>query len=831
MLRSVWVDYSRKGSPDVVFVGRHRDGEPAALVVKGFRPYFYVEAEEGFNPGRLEGMSGVVEVREVERRHPYSVEDRVNLYQVLVTYPKVVPRLRERVKELDGVREVYEADIPFVRRAAIDLNVPPASEIDVDGLREGSWSGLPAYFADAEEARELEHRPYPLDELVVASFDIEVLAEPGATTEGSAGPVIAISFAYRTPDGERGNYVFTWKGEEAEFTVDGVETRVVVCESEAAMLREFVERFRRVDPDVVFTYNGDEFDLPYLKRRADRLGLDVGRLARPPGKRGVIIKPGAARRASDIFGRAHVDLYHTAQKNLKLERFTLEEAVRDVLGVEKEELELAEINEAWKRGDLERLFRYSAEDAHYTLELGLELAQVELELSYLTRLPLPDAVRFSFGQLAEWRALYRAHHEGILAPNKPSRDEYERRRREEYKGAIVFEPKIGLHEHVVCVDFASLYPNVMVHHNISPDTFDCDCCPEVTVEEADDPTEATVAPGVGHKFCRRREGFFPRLVKRLIERRREYKARLREVDPDEEPERYRLLDVRQQAYKVLANSYYGYMGWANARWYCRECAESVTAWGRYYIREVRRIAEEEYGLRVVYGDTDSLFLKLPGADLSETIDRVKEFLEDVNRRLPVELELEDVYERILFVTKKKYAGYTTDGKIVTKGLEAVRRDWAPIARETQRRVLERILKDNDPDAALKEIHRVLERLRSGEVDLDELAVTSQLTKKPSEYVQKGPHVRAAQRLARYLGTEPEPGTIVRYVIVRGPGSVSDKAYPVELAREEGKEPDIDYYIEHQILPAVERIMKALGYSRGQIVGESTAQKTLDQFLG
>ena len=122
-----------------------------------------------------------------------------------------------------------------------------------------------------------------------------------------------------------------------EFTVDGVETEVVVCESEAAMLREFVERFRRVDPDVVFTYNGDEFDLPYLRRRADRLGVDVDGLARPPGKRGIIIKPGGGRQASDIFGRAHVDLYHTAQKNLKLERFTLEEAVRDVLGVDKEE--------------------------------------------------------------------------------------------------------------------------------------------------------------------------------------------------------------------------------------------------------------------------------------------------------------------------------------------------------------------------------------------------------------------------------------------------------------------------------------------------------------
>jgi len=830
LLRTVWVDYARKGEPDVILIGRREDGNPAALVVKGFRPYFYAEVKDGFDPSELERLGGVVEVEEVPLEHPYG-GDRVELLRIVTTYPKVVPKLREQVKKLDGVKEVYEADIPFVRRAAVDLNLPPASEVDVSDLDTGSWSGLPAYFADVEDARELDHRPYPIEDLVVASFDLEVLAEPGTTIKGASGPIIAISFAYRTPDGERRNYVITWKGENESFEVDGVETEVIVCRSEAAALRRFFDEFRRVDPDVVFTYNGDEFDLPYLQHRAGKLGIDVSPLARPAGKRGIILKHGGGRYASDIFGRAHVDLYHTARKNLKLERFTLEEAVKDVLDVEKEEMELVDINEAWKRGDLDELMRYSAEDAHYTLELGLELAQVELELSYLTRLPLPDATRFSFGQLAEWRAIYKARQEDILVPNKPTRDEYERRRRKAYKGAIVFEPEIGLHENVVCVDFASLYPNVMVAHNISPDTFDCDCCPRVTVEEVDDPTDATVAPDVGHKFCKRRKGFFPRLVEGLIERRRELKRRLRKLDTESHPHEAKILDVRQQAYKVLANSYYGYMGWANARWYCRECAESVTAWGRYYISEVRRIAEEKYGLKVVYGDTDSLFVKLPDADLEETIERVKEFLKDVNGRLPVELELEDAYKRILFVTKKKYAGYTEDGKIVTKGLEVVRRDWAPIARETQRRVLKRILADNDPEAALKEIHEVLERLKSGDVDIDELAVTSQLTKKPSEYVQKGPHVRAALRLARHLGVEPEPGTIVRYVIVRGPGSVSDKAYPVELVREEGKEPDVDYYIEHQILPAVERIMRAIGYSRGQIVGETASQKTLDQFFG
>ncbi len=822
-LRCVWVDYLRKGEPDVIFVGRTEDGEVAAALVQGFRPYFYVLPKDDPKPEQLETMNGVLEVEETELRHPKGRE-KLELLRVVTSFPKVVPKLRGKVKELDWVEDVFEADIPFVRRAAIDLDTPPASELELDDPN-AKWAGLPCVKLDEEDAREVDHRPYQLTDLRLASFDIEVLAERRLSVRDADNPIISISFSHTDGD-DVTTEVFTWKEVEDEIEVDGEEVTVHVERNEAAALRAFVERFSEVDPDVLFTYNGDDFDLPYLRNRASKLGVDVSAMARPRGRRGIVIKPGAERFASDVFGRAHVDLYHTARKNLRLERFTLEEAVKDVLGVEKTDMDIVDINKAWREGDLRTLLTYSAEDAYYTLLLGEELAQIETELAYLTRLPLPDAVRFSFGQLAEWRAVFKAHHERILVPNKPSRREYERRRREGYTGAVVFEPKIGLHENVVCVDFASLYPNVMIAHNISPDTFDCDCCPRITVEEVDDPTEATVVPFVGYKFCRKYRGFFPRLVEGLVERRRELKKKLKET---EDEHLRKILDVRQSAYKVLANSYYGYMGWANARWYCKECAESVTAWGRYYINEVKRIAEQEYGLEVVYGDTDSLFLKLPGADLEETLERVRRFLKDVNSKLPVELELEDVYERILFVTKKKYAGYTTDGKIVTKGLELVRRDWAPIVRKTQRKILEKILIENDPEGALDVLHRVIDRLKSGDVDIEDLAITSQLTKKPSEYVQKGPHVRAALRLARHLGTEPEPGTIVRYVIVRGPGNVSDKAYPVEIVKEEGMEPDVDYYVEHQLVPAVERIMKAVGFTKSQLTSMTT-QKTLDQFL-
>lgn len=215
---------------------------------------------------------------------------------------------------------------------------------------------------------------------------------------------------------------------------------------------------------------------------------------------------------------------------------------------------------------------------------------------------------------------------------------------------------------------------------------------------------------------------------------------------------------------------------------------------------------------------------------SEILSQVEKFLSYINSNLPegMELEFEGFYRRGFFVTKKRYALIEND-TIVAKGLELVRRDWAPIAKKTQRKVLLALLKDGSPEKARKIIREVVKRIKSGEVELDDLVIHTQITRKLSEYRQIGPHVIAAKRSLE-RGRRIEPGSIVRYIIVKGRGPISQRAVPVEDAA--GMDYDPDYYVENQVMAAVSRIMSSLGYSTEDMnsLCSSERQSSLDAFF-
>lgn len=209
---------------------------------------------------------------------------------------------------------------------------------------------------------------------------------------------------------------------------------------------------------------------------------------------------------------------------------------------------------------------------------------------------------------------------------------------------------------------------------------------------------------------------------------------------------------------------------------------------------------------------------------------VNEFLKDINSELPenMELEYEGFYRRGFFVTKKRYA-VIEDGNIIAKGLELVRRDWAPIAKNTQQEILMAILKEGNVDKAVKIIEKVLKKVKSGNLNMKDLVIHTQITKKLSDYKQIGPHVVAAQKMEK-KGLKVEKGTIVQFIIVKGKGAISQRAVPYEYS--DNYEYDPKYYIENQIIPAVSRIMSSLGYTKEELMelGDTEKQESLDAFF-
>lgn len=215
---------------------------------------------------------------------------------------------------------------------------------------------------------------------------------------------------------------------------------------------------------------------------------------------------------------------------------------------------------------------------------------------------------------------------------------------------------------------------------------------------------------------------------------------------------------------------------------------------------------------------------------AEIKQQAQKFLKYLNSTLPesMELEYEGFYRRGFFVSKKRYA-VIENGEIIAKGLELVRRDWAPIVKNTQEAVLMAILKEGNSDKAIKEVKKSFKRIRSGKVDNKELVIHTQITKPLNQYKQVGPHVVAAQKIEEH-GVKVTRGTIVQYIIVKGKGSISQRAVPYEYS--EGYDYDKDYYIKNQLIPAVERIMYSFGYTKKDLedmaVGE--VQQSLDAFF-
>ena len=318
-----------------------------------------------------------------------------------------------------------------------------------------------------------------------------------------------------------------------------------------------------------------------------------------------------------------------------------------------------------------------------------------------------------------------------------------------------------------------------------------------------------------HYFCLERKGFIPEVLAGLIEKRLELKKAMK---VEEDAERKALLDVEQQAMKLLANSMYGYYGFQRARWYCRECAEAIAAWGREYIQKTIKYAEKN-GFNVIYGDTDSVYITRPGVeDVDEIVRMAKEFQREINAELPeaMELEYEDFYPRGVFITKKRYALIDTQDKITVKGLETRRRDWCKVAKETQNKVLNALLKDRDPEKAAQVVRDTVQWIKSGEVPLEDLTINTQMTRNIGGYVSEGPHIAAARK-AMKEGVEFKQGDIITYVVTKRSGSsIGDKAVIVDHAVE--GEYDPDYYVNNQLLPAVFRILEALGYQEDELKG-------------
>jgi DNA polymerase I len=796
-------DFAEEEDRPYVRLYLKRGGETIAALDPNFETYFYIVAD---HPDRILKMVSKVEVHGLR---PKSVElvkriflgKKVDAIKVTFNRPGDMPDLRHAIRELPGVKEMYEFDIPPARRYLIDRCLTPMSGIRIEGK---------TIEQDGMNVVILDKPPVPVkvpeQDLKIMSFDIEVY-NPAGSPRPDKDPIIMVSLA----DNRGLRRVITWK--DFKTGQDFVE----IVKDEKELLERFVEIVRERDADILMGYNTDLFDFPYIRERARRLKVKL-KLGRDGSE--VLARKKRFATASRVRGRLHIDVYTMVHflatiGHIRLIHYNLEEVYKYMLGKDKPDFEFTEFVDAWKHGGegARDLLEYSMSDAQATLEVGLELLPLFFELTHIVRQSPFDVSRMTPGQLVEWLLISEAHNAGELVPARPVGEEFEERLDETYVGAYVMEPAKGLHEDLVVFDYRSLYPSIIVTHNIDPSTLNCDCCK---------PSQVVTVPELGYKFCTNRRGLIPSTLEKIIQERVRLKTEMKKHKPGSRE--YRQLNAQQWALKITANSFYGMLGYPRARWYFKQCAESVTSFGRHYIKNTINMARD-FGFDVVYSDTDSLFCKLNGRGR----DAASLFLKQVNDSLPgiIELELEGFYPRGVFITKKRYAMIDDEKRIVVKGLEFVRRDWAAIARKTQEAVLKAVLRDGSPKEAAEIVRKTTKDIVGGRVNLEELIIYTQLAMAIESYRTIGPHVIAAKKL-RAKGAEIEPGMIIAYIEAKGTGSISERAVPVEDFK--GMDYDANYYVENQVLPAVMRIMEVLGYQGEDLKYEKAKQVKLAEFV-
>nr|BAJ78737.1 DNA polymerase delta catalytic subunit [Thermobia domestica] len=854
--------------PIMRMYGVTMEGNSVCCHVHGFSPYFFVQVPENFtdnhclpfktalNKAILDDMrsnkDGVteavlaVELQKKENIYGYRGGQKVPFLKVTVALPRLIaPAKRLLEKEVVYAAlgtynyQAFESNVDFDIRFMVDTNVvgcswvelPPGKwrmrsknnssvpltsrcQIEVDV----SWEDFISHPPEGEWAKVAPFR--------ILSFDIECAGRKGIFPEPNHDPVIQIA-----------NMVVKQGSPEPfvrnVFTLDTcspiVGCQVLSFSKENEMLEKWADFVRELDPDIFTGYNINNFDLPYLLNRAKHLSVKnfhyLGRIKdiRSVVKEQVLQSKQLGRRENKSInteGRVPFDLLLVLVRDYKLRSYTLNAVSFHFLQEQKEDVHHSVISDL-QHGNSQtrrRLAVYCLKDAYLPLRLMDKLMCLinYMEMARVTGVPLSSLLTRGQQIKVVSQLLRKAREKDFVIPTYSGTTQ-----EEQYEGATVIEPKKGYYDiPIATLDFSSLYPSIMMAHNLCYTSL---LQPGMKEKLGLTPDQYTRTPA-GNFFIKPsvRKGLLPEILENLLAARKKAKADLKN---ETDPLRRKVLDGRQLALKISANSVYGFTGAQVGKLPCLEISGSVTAYGRTMIEQTKQEVEQRYCVAngyphdavVIYGDTDSVMIKFGIKTLEEAMELGKEAAEYVSSKFikPIKLEFEKVYFPYLLISKKRYAGLyftktDTYDKMDCKGLETVRRDNCPLVANMMNTCLQKMLINRDPDGALAYAKQVIADLLCNRIDISQLVVTKELTK--SDYAAKQAHVELANKMKkRDPGTAPKLGDRVPYVLIaaaKGTPAYQKAEDPIYVL-ENNIPIDSSYYLENQLSKPLIRIFEPL----------------------
>ena len=688
-----------------------------------------------------------------------------------------------------------------------------------------------------------------LPPLRVLSYDIECYSQGDAfpDPEQEEDAVITIGVHTKT--------LYTTQGRHQEERVAltlGEAAPIKGCvkcfPTEAALLLAFAAEIQASDADFLAGYNTAQFDNEYLLKRA-KLLHERGALTEAQFQqtfawsrlRGLTCVPGGYGIQSRAYGdnrmhrvqtpgRLDLDMWFERKKANppELQNLRLNTVAEHYLGDTKLDLPPKQIFAKFRQGspaDLAEIASYCLQDCELVTNLvaRLDVLASTLQMAYITGTTTSDILWRGQGIKITTLLLEEAHRQNYLvedAPQGEPHDDAEEPQRIE--GATVLEPVAGMYtDPVLCLDFASLYPSLMR-------TFTGCVCTHVQ-DPAAVATETFQVPGTDHHFVTSKvtRGIIPRILDNLTIARQAAKRSMKEAT---DPQRRALFDSRQLAIKISANSVYGFTGSRRGALAAIPVAESTTAMGRYVIAMAKNYTEQHFeGAVVLYGDTDSIFVRLPPHMRKFSMPQLfqlgeqwaRDITEHIAQSVPfhsyIELEFEKALVPLILFKKKRYSGLCYESpekppKLLVKGIELVRRDSLPLVKTIQREILSVLLHEQDARGAAALIKNAVETILAIAPGGPYGAVVQSKTVK-GNYKNAGSmaHIQVVKNMeARAAGSAPKIGDRVEYVICASSAKrVVDRVEAPEHAAELQLAIDWTHYLDAVERPLLELVQMPL----------------------
>ncbi|KAI0115945.1 hypothetical protein GGR51DRAFT_502663 [Nemania sp. FL0031] len=623
---------------------------------------------------------------------------------------------------------------------------------------------------------------------------------------------------------------------------------IILVKTEADILSRFLEQLDIVDPDVLLGHQLEGVDYSIILNRLQEKKIPqwarLGRLRRAQWPASIGKAGGNVFAERQVMaGRLLCDLANDAGKSVmyKCQSWSLTEMCNLYL---KDDTRRSDFdNEAalktWateKQGLMNYLTHMEA-DTYYIAALALRTQILPLT-KVLTNLAGNSWARTLTGTRAErneYILLHEFHRNKYICPDKQFfkgrpkvEDEVDEdeapttKKKDKYQGGLVFPPEKGLYDKFVLVmDFNSLYPSIIQEFNI--------CF--TTVERSGLSEDPDLVPKVPN--AEQEQGLLPKLIATLVSRRRQVKSLMK--DKSATLEQLATWDIKQLALKLTANSMYGCLGYTKSRFYARPLAVLITSKGREILRSTKDLAESK-SLQVIYGDTDSVMINANVESFADALKVGNDFKKAVNERYRLlEIDIDNVFRRILLQAKKKYAainlvevaGGKLEERMEVKGLDMKRREYCGLSKEISSQILNEILSGSETEITVQRIHEYLReisgKIRENLIPAQKYIIYTQLGKAPTEYpnADSMPQVQVALReIAR--GKNIRRGDVISYIVTGDSKTSSEhvakRAYASQDVTKKGSDlkVDVEWYIGKQIFPPVERLC-------ANITGTSTTQ--------